>query len=238
VTGLEIDEMAVAESAALALPARQHGVLSSAQLAAAGLSRGWVRRGVALGWLRRLHRGVYLGGPLVAEHSRALAAALAAGFGAVVSHYTAAVLWGFRPRRDGPIDVIAGGCCQTGVAVDRATLHPRDITRRHGIPVTSAARTLLDLAATEPIAEPNRALNEAGLQHRISPRSLTEQFSRYPRHRGTAALRKRSETEPHLTRSRAERLMLDLIREAGPRSPRRTCGLPGTRSTFSGASTS
>ena len=98
--------------------------------------------------------------------------------------------------------------------VHHTTLHPSDITRRHGIPTTSAARTILDLAATEPTAELERALNEAGLQRRVSPHSLNEQFSRYPRHRGTAALTRLLETEPALTRSDAEIIARDLIRKA------------------------
>jgi very-short-patch-repair endonuclease len=110
--------------------------------------------------------------------------------------------------------VIARGRNQPGLVVHHTTLHPSDITRRHGIPVTSAARTLLDLAATEPTAELERALNEAGLQRRVSPHSLNEQFSRYPRHRGTAALKKATTTELRLTRSDLERIALSLIRRA------------------------
>jgi very-short-patch-repair endonuclease len=101
-----------------------------------------------------------------------------------------------------------------GIRIHHTTLDPRDITRRHGIPTTSAARTILDLAATEPLTELDRALNEAGLQRRVSPHSLNEQFSRYPRHRGTAALTKLIETEPRLTRSDLERIALGLIRRA------------------------
>ena len=82
-------------------------------------------------------------------------------------------------------------------SMHHTALHPHDITRRHGIPVTSAARTILDLAATEPTAELERALNEAGLQRRVSPHSLNEQFSRYPRHRGTAALTKAARDASH-----------------------------------------
>ena len=68
-------------------------------------------------------------------------------------------------------------------------------------------RTLLDLAATEPTAELERALNEAGLQRRVSPHSLNEQFSRYPHHRGTAALKKAIDhrAPSHPLRPRAHR---------------------------------
>jgi hypothetical protein len=79
------------------------------------------------------------------------------------------VLWGLRPPREGPAHVIACGRNQAGVVVHHTTLHPRDITLRHGVPVTSAARTLLDLAASEPAHHLERALNEARLQHRVSP---------------------------------------------------------------------
>ncbi len=106
-----------------------------------------------------------------------------------------------------------------GITTHRATLHPADITRRHGIPVTSAERTLLDLAATAPAHELDHALNEAYLQRRVSTHSLTAQFQRYPHHRGTRPLKQLIETEPKLTRSEAERLMLTLIQQAGLPTP-------------------
>ena len=101
--------------------------------------------------------------------------------------------------------VIASGRSRPGLVVHHTTLHPQDITRRHGIPVTSAARTILDLAATEPTAELERALNEAGLQRRVSPHSLNEQFSRYPRHRGTAALNKAARDRAHASPAQTPR---------------------------------
>src|SRR3954451_18330274 len=93
----------------------------------------------------------------------------------IVSCCPAAVLWEWRPPREGPMHVIAAGRSRPGIIVHHTALDPRDITRRHGIPVTSAARKVLDLAATEPTAELDRPLNEAGLQRRVSPRSLNEQ---------------------------------------------------------------
>src|SRR4051812_49639911 len=91
------------ETLVLAIAARQHGVVTTAQLLAAGWSRDAIsgRRG----WLRRLHRGVYLVGPVEAEHSRAAAAVLAAGEMAVLSHSPAAVVWGLRPPDEGPLHV-------------------------------------------------------------------------------------------------------------------------------------
>jgi very-short-patch-repair endonuclease len=165
-----------------------------------------------------LHRGVYLVGPLGTPHTAPMAAVLATD--GIVTHYPAAVLWELRPPREGAIDVIAPRKLRgrPGITVHRASLHPADITQRHGIPTTSAARTLLDLAASEPL-EAERALNEARIARLVSDPSLNEQFSRYPRHRGTAALRKAIETEPRLTRSEAERRAVDLIRRAGLPAP-------------------
>ena len=139
------------------------------------------------------------------------------------------VLWDLRPAREGPIDVITPRKLRSraGLILHHTALDPRDITRRHGIPVTSAARTILDFAAAEPTAELERALNEAGLQRRVSPRSLKEQFSRYPHHRGTTALTKLLETEPHLTRSDAEIIARDLIRKAGLPQPESNVRIEG-----------
>ena len=91
------------------------------------------------GWLRRRHHGVYLAGPLEAPHTPAMAAVLACGDGALLSHYPAAVLWDLCPPLDGPMHVTlpAGAHARPGIVVHRAALHPADITRRHGIPVTS-----------------------------------------------------------------------------------------------------
>jgi hypothetical protein len=211
----------------LAAAGRQHGLVTTAQLLACGWSHDVIAGRMRGGWLTRVHQGVYLVGPLAAEHTAAMAAVVATD--GVVSHYPAAVLWEWRPPREGSIDVTVPRKLRSrpGLIVHRATLNPADITRRHGIPTTSAARTLLDLAATEPTAELDRALNEAMLQRRVSTRSLNEQFSRYPRHRGTAALTKLLESEPALTRSDGETIGRDLIRKAGLPQPESNVRIEG-----------
>jgi len=166
-----------------------------------------------------MHRGVYVVGPVESAYSPSMAATLAAGPGALLSHYAAAVLWGHVAARDGPIDIdvtVPGRKARNrrNVRVHRAALHPADATRRHGIPVTSPARTLLDLATQVTQRELDRATEEAQVQRRVSLHSLTEQFSRYPRHRGTTALKHAIRADPKLTRSQAERLALQLIRAA------------------------
>ena len=123
--------------------------MTTAQLVAAGWSKDVIPGRVRSGWLRRLHYGVYLVGPLESPHTRAMAAVLATG-GMRLLTTQPPFCWDWRPPREGPMHVIAAGRSRPGITVHRATLHPQDITRRHGIPVTSAARTILDLAATDP----------------------------------------------------------------------------------------
>src|SRR5215207_11763982 len=104
------------------LARRQAGVVTSAQLANAGLTPKAVEHRVALGWLVRLHRGVFLVGPLEAPLSRAKAAVLAVGEGAVLSHLTAAAVWELRAPESGVIDVTVSGRNarnRTGIRVHR-----------------------------------------------------------------------------------------------------------------------
>ncbi len=206
------------ERAALALAGRQHCVIGYAQLLAVGFSPDVVRNRVARGWLRRYHRGVYLVGPVEPPLARAMAATLACGDGALLSHDAAAVLWGLRPAPAGAMHVTVVGRNRggpAGVSVHRVRrLDPADATSHHGIPVTSASRTLLDVAATAPRRELDRAVNEARVHGLVSDHSLNEQFSRYPTHRGTRAFRQAIRTDPAFTRSEAERRLLELIRDA------------------------
>ena len=161
---------------------------------------------------------MYLVGPLRTPLTESMAAVLALGDGALLTHYPAAVLWGLRPPAPLPMEVTvidrdARG--PDGIKVHRvAGLDPTDAARRDGVPVTSPARTLLDLAATVNTRDLNRAADEARVHRLVTDLSLNEQFQRYPHHRGTAALRQVIQTEPALTRSEAERKFLELIRAA------------------------
>jgi very-short-patch-repair endonuclease len=206
-----------AERQVVALAARQHGAIAWEQLKGVGLSAGWVRHRVARGWLRRTLRGVYLVGPLQTPHTAAMAATLAVGGGALLSHGSAAVLWGLWPARERLIDITVPGRktrARSGIRVHRSRLRPEDATRHLGIPVTSPARALLDLAAGSSARDLARAVEEAEVQRRVSTQSLAEQLRRYPRHRGRTALQGTIRSDPALTRSEAERRMLELIRAA------------------------
>jgi very-short-patch-repair endonuclease len=209
---------------------RQHGVLSSRQLAAEGLSRNAVAHRVASGWLVRLHRGVYCIGPLQAPRARAIAAVLAYGDGTLLSHFSAAALWGLEPERAGAMHVNVdrpGAHSRPGIRVHRTRLNPLDARRRDAIPVTSPARTLLDLAAIASGKELDRAIEEAQIRRLVTEQSLKEQFERHPRHRGTRALRQAIRLEPSFTRSEAERRLLELIRAARLPAPKANIRVAG-----------
>jgi hypothetical protein len=130
-----------------ALAARQHGVVEQGQLLDLGLSSSaigvWAKRGRLL----RMHRGVYAVGHLaLTRNGRFMAAVLACGDGAALSHFSAAVLWGILEDRGQLIHVTAEGnrACR-GVIVHRSPLHGQRV-RRAGIVVTTVGRTLIDLA--------------------------------------------------------------------------------------------
>jgi predicted transcriptional regulator of viral defense system len=133
---------------------RQHGVVSRVQLLAAGVPIGRIERLVTAGWLRPIHPGVYaVGYGRLTREGRWLAAVLACGDRAVLSHRSAAALWQLRRRVGGPIEVTIAGrrSARTipGLTIHRPTRLMRvEVTVRSGIPVTTVARTLLDLGGT------------------------------------------------------------------------------------------
>ena len=130
---------------------RQHGVVSLEQLAWAGMSASTVSRRLRQGWLYRVYRGVYaVGHTDLSKEGRWLAAVLACGDQAVLSHDSAAHLWGISPTSPSTIHVTVpatgGRARRPGIHLHRSTtIGPAHTTRRHNIPVTTHARTLADL---------------------------------------------------------------------------------------------
>jgi very-short-patch-repair endonuclease len=147
----------------------QHGIATHAQLLDAGFSPDKIHRWVKAGHLITLHRGVYAVGHLPpSPHARTMAALLACGPTAVLSHRSAAKLWGLI-RYDGPIEVTAKNTRRRhGIIVHRHQLTDADVTRHWDLPVTTAARTLTDLAHTLTPAALTRAVNDARLRHLLS----------------------------------------------------------------------
>jgi hypothetical protein len=148
---------------------RQHGVVTVEQLRAAGFGRTAISRRVQMGRLHRLHRGVYAVGHLsLTWRGRWLAAVLAAGDGAVLSHASAAALWQFLRPISGPVHVTLGAAVhrkpRLGLQFHRSrTLSSHDVTRRYGIAVTTPARTIEDIRGeVEPFLF-RRALRQAEL---------------------------------------------------------------------------
>jgi very-short-patch-repair endonuclease len=186
---------------------RQHGVVTSAQLAAAGLSPTAIRYRVKHGRLRRLHQGVYLFSSLPAQFTAEMAAVLACGDHAALSHHAAAALWRFRPKQDGAIDVTVGqgrARPRSGIQVHRAVDLP--VTRHHGIPITTPMRTLVDLAPLLAQHELDRAVEEAQVRGLVKPEALTSAPHR--------ALRLTAREDASMTRSEAEQRLLALVRAA------------------------
>jgi predicted transcriptional regulator of viral defense system len=147
------------------LAARQHGVVERGQLAAVGLGRGAIAHRIAEGRLHRIHRGVYaVGHPILTANGHRMAAVLACGPGAALSHASAAALWGIRPTGATRIDVTvrgAGGRAKRPrISVHRATgLQADEVTMHQAIRVTTPTRTLLDLASSLPRRALERALD-------------------------------------------------------------------------------
>lgn len=141
-------DRAVAEVAA-----KQHGLVTSTQLREIGLDSAAITRRVDAGRLHRRARGVYSVGPL-SRHGAFLAAVLAAGPGALLSHWAAAELHNVTPYRASLIDVVVPSKRQSppGTKYHRTTIHWHDRTDRDGIPVTSIARLLVDLTDEARIA--------------------------------------------------------------------------------------
>jgi very-short-patch-repair endonuclease len=202
--------------AVVANASRRHGIVTARELHAAGLSRHAIANRVARGWLRRIHRGVFLVGAVPGPWSFEAAALAAAGPRAALGHRSAAAVWGLCQREAGPVDVVVPGSPRghDGIRTHRAQLESRDITRRHDLRVTTADRTLLDLAATLPRADLDRAVNEALVQQVVTVGGLRRYVARDPGRRGAAALAAVLHEHRGITRSEGERRLKALIRRA------------------------
>lgn len=208
------------DAALAALAERQHGVVSLPQLTAFGLGPSAVRERARSGRLHRVHRGVYaVGHPLLSARGRWMAAVLACGDGAVLSHHSAAVLWGLRDGGGSRIDVTAvrrtGRTC-AGIRVHwRPSLDPADRTSSSDIPCTSVPLTLLDLASVLSADALGKACDRAEQLRLFDLRAIEALLARVQGRRGTRRLRDvLSELDPQgpETRTEIERLMLALCK--------------------------
>lgn len=206
----------------------QHGVISRGQLLDAGMGARAVDHRVATGRLHPLHRGVYaVGHRAVTREGKWVAATLACGDGAVISHLDAAAVWRLVAPPLGPVDVTAptraGRARRAGIALHRVTLPAADATTHRGIAVTAPARTLVDLAAVLPIRAVERAVDEAHFLHLLQNRSMDETLERNAPRLGArrlATLLERHEPGSTRTRSELEERFLTLCASHGLPRPR------------------
>ncbi len=209
------------DAAIARIAASQHGVISRTQLEHVGLGRGAITHRIAAGRLHPVQRGIYLvGHPAPGPLALETAALLACGTGSVLSHFTAARVLKILPAADDDIDVtvtLGRSGRRPGIrAHRRPPLAAPDVTRRHGLPLTAPALTVLELAAVSPMRTLERAVAEVLAQRLVRRRQLTDVLARCPGRPGTRPLRSllAAEIEPALTRSDAEERLLALVRAA------------------------
>jgi very-short-patch-repair endonuclease len=202
------------------LAERQHGVVARRQLLGMGLGRDAIRGRVASGRLHRLHPGVYaIGHRVVSREGRWMAAVLAGGDGAVLSHRSAAALWGIVSY-SGAIEISTPRDTRSRGAIRRhcAQLPPDEVAVRNGIPVTSAHRTLFDYAAVSPVDRLEAAIRQAEYRRLRDRLSLPALLARHRGARGNANLRiclERLGRTAGFTRSDLEELFLPLLDRSG-----------------------
>jgi very-short-patch-repair endonuclease len=201
---------------------RQHGLVSVEQLRALGVEKDTAQKRAEAGTLHRVHHGVYaVGHRLLTREGRFMAAVLACGPEAVLSHRSAAALWGIREDRRAAIDVTAPnrrGRNPHGIDAHRdGSLIPDDLTSVAGIPCTTPARTLLDLAAVVPTGELRRAIAEAEVLRLLDHEVVRRLIGRSRGRRGVARLRMLLDDIHPLTqrtRSEMERRFLRMCERA------------------------
>jgi hypothetical protein len=191
-----------------------------------GISSHQVRYRARIGRLRPLYPGVFVAGdaPLT-QRGRWMAAVLASGKGAVLSHRSAAALWGFGDQGESRLDVTVPHTTSDGrrtkrraITVHRTRWLPDDhVCRRYGIPVTTPARTLLDLAATVSPTRLRRAFESADRLELLRPAALAAICERARGRKGTGHLRSLLADHRELpwTRSELEGRFLRLCDRAG-----------------------
>lgn len=208
------------------LARKQHGVVSYSQLRELGLSKGHIARAEGAGRLQRIHWGVYaLGHTALSDHGRATAALLVFPGTAVLSHGSAGWLWGLLPTapREPEVTVAARGNRRRGLQVHRVwSLSEEERTTYEGLPVTSVARTLVDLAGTSSVRGLSRVVDRARRRGKLDIAAIDQILER--RHGGFVTERLhevlRLYRQPVFDRAHSELLFLDAIHDLGLPAPR------------------
>ena len=195
-----------------------HGVVTRAQLLSAGFTRDEITNRVRSGALLREYRGVYrVGHRAPSLEARYLAAVYACGDGALLSGRAAAHLLGILGGPPPTPEVTTPTERKVpGVKTHRSrSMHPLDAQFRRGVPITSVARTIVDLAATLTTEQLARVCHEAGIRHNTKPNEIEAILQRQPNRRGARQLRRVLTGDEHVTLSVLERRFLTLLTQAG-----------------------
>jgi very-short-patch-repair endonuclease len=225
-SGKSHPDRAVAE-----LAERQHGVVATWQLLALGLAQDDIDYRARIGRLHRIHRGVYaVGYRTLTPKGHRMAAVLAYGPDAVLSHRSAAAHWDIgQPSWKIDVTTPRSRRGRKGTRVHQAILHPEDIAIHDGIPITSVARTILDLAAHLNDDRLTRLIEDADRKQLFDLRALDRAIARRPRTSGVVRLRRvlSAYRGPADTRSKLERDFRALIVKAGLPEPQYNVLLAG-----------
>ena len=205
------------------LAGAQHGVVAIWQLYVLGLSPRAVERRTEAGRLHRVRKAVYaVGHKKLTARGHWMAAVLAYGADALLSHRSNAALRSLMPDQRPVIDVTVPGRGRKGVRGVRLhlprALHPDDVDVYDGIPCTSVARMLLEVAATEPPRHVERIFEAAERERVLDMRDVHALLERTPGHRGRkplVALLEQFTDPPPTIRSELERDFLELCERAG-----------------------
>jgi very-short-patch-repair endonuclease len=214
-----------ASRAVAELAAEQWGIVDLDELRGCGLSPREITTLVQNGWLHRLHRRVYsVGHASPPLEGRFLGAVKACVPPAAISFFAGAVNLGIFDWEERPIDVTVaavGSRSHPGLRIHRvAAFGPDDVCRHRGIPTTSPARTLLDLAAVLPPNGLRRAVRRAQSLGLVHVDQITAYLGRHEGRRGAGRLARLIATGPAPTRSELEDAVLDLMLRGGLAHPR------------------
>lgn len=203
------------------LARNQHGVVSSDQLQEVGYTRQAIYHRIRTGRLHPLHRGVYaVGRPHVTDHGRWMAAVIACGAGAVLSHSSAVALWRIGSERRGLVELSLPSLsrrCRPGLQIhQRPSLQDLDVTTKFGIPVTTPVQTILDMTPRLDRRGIERMINEADKYDLTNPPALRRALDHRSGEPGVALLREILDRRTfRLTKEELERRFLPLVRKAG-----------------------
>lgn len=215
----------------------QHGIVTRAQLMDRGLTPKAIAHRIRTGRLHPLRRGVYaIGRPEIDQRGRWMAAVLSCGPAALLSHRSAAVLWGFAEASlETEVEVVVPRAAvrrRSGIRVHRrvdlGSQHCREVA---GIPLTDPISTLVDLASCVVEWRVERAINEADRRDLVDPETLRAIVPTLPPRPGMARLRRLLGLDA-LTDSGLERKFLGLVRAAGLPAPESQAWVNGYRVDF------